>query len=100
LRRVSEVSTREIENLIGELRVLREKLEIDYDRLQNDFADYAELSQVVMQLTAIISDSVNSLPSLLDNGPIPYAPDRVVEFAAVALMAVLVSITAYAGILF
>jgi hypothetical protein len=27
-------------------------------------------------------------------------PDRVVEFAAVALMAVLVSITAYAGILF
>lgn len=74
MRRVSEVSTREIENLIGELRVLREKLEIDYDRLQNDFADYAELSQVVMQLTAIISDSVNSLPSLLDNGRIPYAP--------------------------
>jgi hypothetical protein len=73
LRRVSEVSTREIENLIGELRVLREKLEIDYYRLQNDFADYAELSQGVMQLTAIISDSVNSLPSLLDNGRIPYA---------------------------
>jgi len=79
---------------------LREKLEIDYDRLQNDFADYAELSQVVMQLTAIISDSVNSLPSLLDNGPFHMPPDRVVEFAAVALMAVLVSITAYAGILF
>jgi len=74
LRRVSEVSTREIENLIGELRVLREKLEIDYDRLQNDFADYAELSQVVMQLTTIISDSVNSLPSPPDNGRIPYAP--------------------------
>ena len=74
LRRVSEVSTREIENLIGELRVLREKLETDYDRLQSDFADYAELSQGVLQLTAIISDSVNSLPSAADNGRIPYAP--------------------------
>ena len=74
LRRVSEVSTREIENLIGELRVLREQLETDYDRLQNDFADYGELSQGVMQLTAIISDSVNSLPSPPDNGQIPYAP--------------------------
>jgi len=73
LRRVSEVSTREIENLIGELRVLREKLETDYGRLQSDFADYAELSQGVMQLTAIISDSVNSLPSA-PNDRVPYAP--------------------------
>jgi len=67
LRRVSEVSTREIENLIGELRILREKLETDYDRLQSDFVDYAELSQGVMQLTAIIFDGVNGLPSGPDN---------------------------------
>jgi hypothetical protein len=60
---VSDVSTREIDNLIGELRVLREKLEADRDRIQGDVAEYAALSQAVMRLTANISDSVDSLPS-------------------------------------
>jgi hypothetical protein len=63
LRRVSEVSTREIENLIGELRGLRKKLETDCDRIQGDVAQYAGLSHGVIQLTANISDSVDSLPS-------------------------------------
>ena len=63
LDRVSGVSTREIDNLIGELRVLREKLETDRDRIQDDVAEYAELSQAVMRLTANISDNVDSLPS-------------------------------------
>jgi hypothetical protein len=62
LRRVSEASTGEIENLIGELRGLREKLKTDCDRINGDVAEYVELSQAVMQLTAIISDSVKELP--------------------------------------
>jgi hypothetical protein len=62
LGRVSEVSTREIENLIGELRGLREKLKTDCDRIEGDVAEYAKLSQRVMQLTGIISDSVKELP--------------------------------------
>jgi hypothetical protein len=62
LGRVSEVSTREIENLIGELRGLREKLKTDCDRIKGDVAEYVELSQGVLQLTAIISDSVKELP--------------------------------------
>jgi hypothetical protein len=62
LRRVSGNSTREIDTLIGELQTLREKLETDSRRLQNDIAEYASLSQQVMQLTRIISESVRKLP--------------------------------------
>jgi hypothetical protein len=63
LDRVSDVTTREIENLLGELRGLREKLKTDRDRIKGDLAKYAELSQAVTQLSANISDSVLSLPS-------------------------------------
>ena len=63
LRRVSEASTREIESLIDELHGLRKKLESHGERIQSDIARYAELSQGVMQLTTIISDSVKKLPS-------------------------------------
>jgi hypothetical protein len=41
---------------------LRNRLEIDGNRIQNDIMRYAELSQGVMQLTAIISDNVKQLP--------------------------------------
>jgi len=62
LGRVSEASSHEIENLIGELRGLREKLKTDCDHLQGDIAEYAKIGQGVMQLTAIISDSMKVLP--------------------------------------
>jgi hypothetical protein len=61
LRRVSEASTREIESLIDELHGLRKQLETHGDRIQSDIAGYAELSQGVMQLAAIISDNVKKL---------------------------------------
>jgi hypothetical protein len=63
LRRVSKTSISEIDNLIGEIQTLRRKLQTDGDRIQRDIAKYAELSQQVMQLTTIISDSVKKLPS-------------------------------------
>lgn len=62
LRRVSGNSTREIDTLIGELQTLREKLETDSRRLQTDISEYASLSQQVLQLTRIISESVRKLP--------------------------------------
>lgn len=62
LRRVSEASTREIETLIDELHELRQKLESHGERIQNDIVKYAELSQGIIQLTAIISDNVQKLP--------------------------------------
>jgi hypothetical protein len=55
LRRVSGNSAREIDDLIGELQNLRDKLEADGHRVQRDIMDYADLSQAVMQLTKIIS---------------------------------------------
>jgi chemotaxis protein histidine kinase CheA len=62
LQRVSVVATQEIENLVGKLRLLRNKLETDRQRIQGDVAKYAELSQAVKRVTANISDSVVSLP--------------------------------------
>ena|SRR5437763_417737 len=65
LRRVSEASTREIENLVGDLQALRKKLHTDGNRIQRDITEYAELTQQVMQLTKIISESVKKLPTAL-----------------------------------
>ncbi len=62
LGRVSGNSTREIDNLIAELQTLRKKLQADGNRVRRDIEEYAALSQSVMQLTKIISDSVKKLP--------------------------------------
>jgi hypothetical protein len=68
LCRVSGNSSREIDTLIGELQMLREKLETDSRRLQNDISEYASLSERVKQLTKIISDSVRKLPDAQEPG--------------------------------
>ncbi len=65
LGRVAETSTREIDNLIGELQSLREKLWDDANRIQRDIEEYAALSQQVMQLTKIISESMRKVPNAL-----------------------------------
>ena len=62
LRQLSRTSLGEIDSLISELQTLRRKLQADGDRIERDIADYAELSHQVMQLTAIIFDSVKKLP--------------------------------------
>jgi hypothetical protein len=41
---------------------LREKLRSDGDRIHRDIVEYAALSQQVMQLSKIISESVKRLP--------------------------------------
>jgi hypothetical protein len=63
LRRVAEASTREVDGLIGDLQALRRKLNTDGNRIQREIAEYTELSQQVMQLTNIISESVKKLPA-------------------------------------
>jgi hypothetical protein len=62
LRQVSSTSIREIDHLITDLQTLRRKLQTDGDRIQRDIAEHVELSQQVMQITTIISDSVKKLP--------------------------------------
>jgi len=62
LGQLSESPRREIENLIGELQTLHTKLGTDRTRIHRDIVEYAGISQQVMQLTTIISDSVKCLP--------------------------------------
>ena len=69
LRRVAEASTREVEALISELHGLRKTLVSDGNRIQSDIEKYAELSHGVMQLTAIISDSVKKIPGVPNISP-------------------------------
>ena len=66
LGRVAGTSTREIDDLIGDLHALRKKLQADSNRLQRDIAEYASLSQSVMQLTRIVAESVKKLPDVSD----------------------------------
>ncbi|MGC2080314.1 MAG: hypothetical protein WA728_30740 [Xanthobacteraceae bacterium] len=63
LRRVREVSMREIEDLIDDLQQLHKELHNDGCRIQHDVEHYAELNQLVMQLTKIIADNVKNLPA-------------------------------------
>jgi hypothetical protein len=62
LARVSETSRHEIDNPIDELQLLRGKLKSDTDRIQRDIAKYATVSDQVMQLTKIISESMQRFP--------------------------------------
>ena len=61
LGQVSKNSVGEVDGLIGELRHLRGKLEADGDRIKRDIREYEALSQQVIQLTKIISDSVATI---------------------------------------
>lgn len=61
LWRVSEASRREIKHLVDALEKLDKKLQTDGDRIQRDVEEYAELSKHVMELTTIVSESVNGL---------------------------------------
>jgi hypothetical protein len=62
MRRLSDASMREIDQLMNQLQKLRTQLRTTGDRIQKDIAAYAELSQQTMQLTSIIVDSVTKLP--------------------------------------
>jgi hypothetical protein len=62
LGRVSDGPRREIQNLIDELQTFDAKLEVDRSRIHHDIVEYTVLTKQVMQITAIISDSVKSLP--------------------------------------
>lgn len=66
LRRVSGNSAREIDNLIGELRILRDKLQSDSSRVEREIVEYAALSQSVIQLTKIIAEGVTQVKRVPD----------------------------------
>ena len=64
LRRVSANSASEIDSLIGELQVLREKLMADGHRVEREIVEYAALSQSVIEMTKIITESMQGVKKL------------------------------------
>jgi hypothetical protein len=62
LSRVLDSPRREIENLIADLKALHNQLETNRSLIHRDIVEYADQSQQVIQLTAIISDGVENLP--------------------------------------
>jgi hypothetical protein len=66
LGRVSENSTSQIDDLVGDFGRLREKLRTDGERIQREIEEYAALSQQVMQLTKTISESVEKVRASVD----------------------------------
>jgi hypothetical protein len=64
LGQVSKNSFGEIDSVIGEFQRLRVKLQSDGDRIRREVEEYRTLSQQVMQLTKIISESMEKLPTV------------------------------------
>jgi methyl-accepting chemotaxis protein len=66
LGRVSENSTSQIDDLVGDFGRPREKLRTDGERIQREVEEYRTLSQQVMQLTKVISDSMEKVRASVD----------------------------------
>jgi hypothetical protein len=58
LQRVSASSVQEIDALISDLKILRERLHDDGRRVQRQIVQYASLSQAAMQSTKVIAESL------------------------------------------
>ena len=64
VRRVSVNSASEIDNLIRELQLLRDKLVADGQRVEREIVEYAGLSQSVVDMTKIITDSMTQVKTV------------------------------------
>jgi chemotaxis protein histidine kinase CheA len=72
LGRVSNDSTGQIDNLVGDFQQLREKLRTDGERIQREVVEYNTLSEMVMQMTKTISESVEKVRASADRPtPVP-----------------------------
>jgi len=66
LGQVSKNSTSQIDDLVGDFGRLREKLRTDGERIQREIEEYKRLSEMVMQLTKSISESVEKVRASAD----------------------------------
>jgi hypothetical protein len=67
LEEISSAAVHEIDTLISELRVTRERLVIEGERVHRELAGYAALSHSTIQATRIIADSLNHSKQLDDS---------------------------------
>ena len=61
LQRVTGTSAQEIDKLITELQMLRDRLQSEAARVQSDIVEYATLSQAALHSTKIIAESLSQL---------------------------------------
>jgi hypothetical protein len=59
LQRVSANSVQEIDRLISDLMILRDRLHDEGERVRREIVEYASLSQVAMQSTNAIAESLS-----------------------------------------
>jgi hypothetical protein len=73
--RFSGDATREVDHLIGGLSHLRQQLDDEAGRIHHEIAEFASLSQSVMQLTNIVADGMSHVakvaaaPSIVEGIP-------------------------------
>ena len=60
LQQAAGSSVREVDNLVAELEKLREKLQRDGARVQQDLLEYATFTQSTLNSTKVISESLRS----------------------------------------
>jgi hypothetical protein len=66
IQRVAGTSVQEIDRLIAELQILRDRLHAEGNRVQREIAEYARLSQSAMQSTKIIADGLSNWKTSTD----------------------------------
>ena len=66
MRRMSAEPVREVDSLIKQLQVLREKLVSDGNRVERRIVDYTAMGNSVSQLTKIVFDGVSRLKDMHD----------------------------------
>lgn len=76
LRRMSVGSIHEIDALISELKVTRERLVIESERVHRELNDYAALSRSAMHATKIIAESLVHSSQIADSPGIAEEADE------------------------
>jgi hypothetical protein len=60
IKRVTASSVREVDHLIADLQMLREKLEGDAARVQRELAEYAAFGESTLQSMSVISECLQN----------------------------------------
>lgn len=66
LQRIAAGAVHEIDVLISELQITRERLVVEAERVHRELADYAALSQSAMQATKLIAKSLHHSKQIAD----------------------------------
>jgi hypothetical protein len=66
VQRVSESAVQEIDQLINELQISRERLHLEGEKVQRVLVEYATLSQSMLQMTKLVTENLSQLKRVPD----------------------------------